>query len=199
MILFLTSIKETHCPQNSKTIGTSCVIGSSCTNGRAKLCPPGAFNDDSDTGLCNACLAGNYSPYHGGVECTEKCADGFYCENGAASGYPSREEEPGFGICPAGSFCKDGVRNVCPPGTYQDRIGQSICFDCPAGYYCNDQNITDFSTYECPEGQFCLKGTTTPSDCPAGKFRNATKGRTEDDCQYCDPGYMCQDWLKQIE
>ena len=122
----MTSISAVHCAQNSTSNPTECLIGSSCTDGRAKLCLPGEFSNDL-TGSCSLCQNGNFGQYHGLTECTDSCADGFYCENGASSGFPSRGNDTGFGICPVGHFCQDGTRTQCQPGTYQDRIGQSEC------------------------------------------------------------------------
>jgi hypothetical protein len=36
--------------------------------------------------------------------------------------------------CPSGSKCELGKRYPCPPGTYQNEEGQTVCTTCPSGY-----------------------------------------------------------------
>ena len=54
---------------------------------------------------------------------------------------------------------------------------------CAPGRYCNG------GTYSCPRGSVCPAGSTTPSNCPAGYFCNATKLSMP--TAQCPIGYQC--------
>ena len=58
----------------------------------------------------------------------------------------------------------------CPAGTYQPKIGQTACNDCPSGHYC-------------PEG------STTPLPCAGGTASSITKLGSASGCTPVLPGY----------
>ena len=43
----------------------------------------------------------------------------------------------------------------------------------------------------CPEGMYCLQGTTAPEPCPLGTWSNSTGLARADDCPGCPGGYYC--------
>ncbi len=51
--------------------------------------------------------------------------------------------------CPAGSYCSGGVRQLCPPGTFQSSLRQSNVSSCDA----------------CAPGGFCQEGSSGPLPC----------------------------------
>jgi hypothetical protein len=100
--------------------------------------------------------------------------------------------QEGFGInprtiyieqdkCPKGSFCPPGLETkqqfLCPPGRYGSEEGNTnpACNGlCDAGYTCG-AGSTDKRQKKCPEGFYCLPGTSLlgelrPIPCPAGSF-----------------------------
>ena len=93
--------------------------------------------------------------------------------------------------CPVGS--DNPVR--CASGTYQDDLGQSICKDCPSGYYCD--NVQDpvvlYNNSTCPECYYCPLNTERANQypCPRGTFNNLTNRVEESDCQPCSGGMYC--------
>ena len=75
---------------------------------------------------------------------------GYYCPQGQTVRNPSAYE------CPVGHYCPVGssVATLCDSGYYQDLLGQALCKECPAGFYCDNSvgAITSYTTYVCPEG-----------------------------------------------
>ena len=96
--------------------------------------------------------------------------------------------------CPVGFYCLQGNGTTeCPRLTYRDTTGAATltdCQNCPAGYFCNDTGISDYTGYECPVGFFCPAGGE-PELCPAGTLRNTTGAASAADCPDCRPGYYC--------
>jgi len=43
----------------------------------------------------------------------------------------------------------------------------------------------------CPAGYYCLAGTQDPTECPMGKFSNATGLTSDALCSECIGGYYC--------
>lgn len=61
------------------------------------------------------------------------------------------------------------------------------------GFYCleRSQTATPMSSISgsvCPAGHFCTEGSSVPSPCPAGSYRNETGGKGKDDCKPCPQG-----------
>ena len=101
----------------------------------------------------------------------DPCPGGSYClEHEGRKSY----------LCPPGSYCHGtGNKNftMCPRGTYQPYPGMVDCRRCPIGYICPDMGMRvpricpagfvcsvtglEFATMPCPEGHFCLEGTST--------------------------------------
>jgi hypothetical protein len=72
----------------------------------------------------------------------------------------------GQNICLAGTFCTDGIVNLCPKGRYGAYAGQSVstCTGwCPAGHYCPAGTSEPLP---CPEGYYATGAAWACSQCP---------------------------------
>jgi hypothetical protein len=112
------------------------------------------------------------------------------CSTSAPIGYYIDDTTGNAVQCPTGHWCKDGVRNLCPTGTYNMKTGmgsQDSCLLCPKGSYCtsstsitpcplgsynpNTGSSTSDACMRCPSGTYCSKkGLVTPVPCPAGTY-----------------------------
>ena len=66
-------------------------------------------------------------------------------------------------MCPTDGM---SVPQVCPDGQYQTGTGQQDCDNCTEGYSCLNK---DQSPASCPAGLFAPAGSTSCSNCGAGK------------------------------
>ena len=75
---------------------------------------------------------------------------GYYCPEGQVV------RDPSAYLCPVGYYCPQGSasQTLCASGTYQDEAGQSLCKECPEGFYCDSSlgPIVNYTIYLCPEG-----------------------------------------------
>ncbi|ETO67181.1 hypothetical protein F444_15794 [Phytophthora nicotianae P1976] len=98
--------------------------------------------------------------------------------------------------CPAGSYCPYGVSEVpCPAGTFNGAEGKANredCLPCDAGKLCSRTGILDLTDYDCPPGNYCLRGSFEPHPCPAGKYRAVSGAKSADDCSQCIGGSYCE-------
>lgn len=106
------------------------------------------------------------------VQYARNCPRGFYC--------PGQQARP----CPNGTYCGPDTRAflLCPPGTFQPRVGQSECLPCPVGFFCPDQGLSQ--PVLCPAGYVCdtLELVTPTRLCPRGHFcPPGTKSAAPDD------------------
>lgn len=74
----------------------------------------------------------------------------------------------------------------------------SFTAQCSAGYYCvagSDTPTPDGLQPDigqpCPIGFYCLQGTLNPSTCPDGKVIVVPGADSENDCEICPAGYVC--------
>ena len=136
------------CPDGSYGAGGAspcepCPKGSYCTGGLATPCAAGSYQDKTGQTSCKLCIAGEYAEYKGSVLCTE-CPAGTYNDG---AGLPAciktqagTYSRPGCGSldcctpCPRNFICPDGGCAMtcieCPPGQYQDQLGQTSCKTC---------------------------------------------------------------------
>ena len=75
----------------------------------------------------------------------------------------------------------------CPPGTYQDDIGQAKCKDCDPSYMCMGYSV--ITPVLCKPGYYCPGGIAMP--CPLGTFSNATGISSVNLCNFCTRGKYC--------
>jgi len=79
-------------------------------------------------------------------------------------------------------------------GTYSNKfnlVSANECQNCPEGYFCNDYNITDYTSYNCSAGKYCLERASQEIDCPAGTYRSIEQGKELADCWRCPAGHYC--------
>ncbi|KAJ1175223.1 hypothetical protein NDU88_000514 [Pleurodeles waltl] len=67
------------------------------------------------------------------------------------------------------------IQFPCPAGTFSTSLGNGRVSECSA----------------CPEGSFCLPGTSKPTLCPAGTYRTEQGARTLQECDQCPAGSFC--------
>jgi protocatechuate 3,4-dioxygenase beta subunit len=154
----------------------------------------------------NSCQEGYYCPLGSVTAAMRECGNPqFYCPTGSAeptdvsAGYysigpfPYRVDEVHYtigpfpvdynrirtdqAICPVGYFCKAGIKQPCPEGTYGDTTGL----------------MTNTCNGPCPLGHFCPAGTSAPTRhrCPAGRYGGNTGLSLKACSGLCAPGYHC--------
>lgn len=81
---------------------------------------------------------------------------------------------------------------MCPAGTYQPDDVQSVCLECPSGFFCEGRSVPPVA---CPSGFFCPTSTqyATQFPCPAGTFGAQTGLQSLDACSPCSAGQFCND------
>ena len=63
-----------------------------------------------------------------------------------------------------------------------NHTGASVCYVCPAGYYCVNRDRADI----CTQGYYCPTGTGADlQPCPTGSFGNTTGLIQESECTPC--------------
>ena len=157
------------------------------------FCQAGTASNNSD-------ISSSYSAHN--------CMNARNCAEGSSS-------PRGIGDCPIGFFCRFGIKEPCPigsfcpspgqwdpfpcePGTFNFMVGQLSCSICPVGHFCSGYGRVDPAI--CLPGFVCSKkGLTSPNiRCPAGfyclggtqtsdPFRNDTSMRPYP----CSPGSYC--------
>lgn len=182
-------------------------------------CAPGYFGNKNDhiNSYCSGiCDEGYYCP-SGSTSSTEKlCNDPqYYCPRGASSPIPvpsgkysiSRSNNSlelisidRFGNeiklysaiedCPKGSWCKFGIKSLCPVGFFgnETNLSNELCVrNCIAGTYCPEGTVDPIT---CPSGHYCPDGKNMIK-CPSGTFGNSM-GLTTSDCSgLCPLGHYC--------
>ena len=118
---------------------TICPAGSYCVNGVKTECPAGSYGSSEGltSNLCSGlCEAGYYCPAGSTSSTANDCGSvDKYCPAGSGSpidvseGYYSGPESANESnrseqtICPAGSYCVNGVKTECPAGSYGSSEG----------------------------------------------------------------------------
>ena len=74
-------------------------------------------------------------------------------------------------ICPAGFYCTAGTvkEQACWLGTYQQDEGQDNCTTCPAGYMCDEFNMTTPNVCKTGEYQALGEEGGGAGNLPAGR------------------------------
>jgi hypothetical protein len=201
-----------------------CPKGSYCFEGHRYACLAGHWGDSEglSTEVCSGeCPVGYFCPTGTAVAKSHPClsSSSTYCPVGSArpvavdEGYYATDshvsEGAGFGleaICPAGSFCLQGVRRPCPSGRFgatQQMMNASCTGVCRAGWYCPAGST---STTQTPCGDsdvYCPEGSPQPLSVAVGHYtvgEEEEAGEPEDDnfhqlnklaMMKCTPGYYC--------
>ena len=209
---------------DASSLPLSCPAGFFCPSGTGHdwmPCPSGSFSPQSgisDVSQCLSCSAGKYCQLANATEETGFCEAGFFCIDGSDSPTPDGITSKGIsGVCPVGAYCPRGTgqSNSCPRGTFSNATGLknvSQCVDCPYGYYCDGDGLTEPSGKcdpgfycvlrsdvknpgsataiggPCPPGHFCPEGSSSPQQCEAGTYNLYSKSAS---CEICPNGYYC--------
>ncbi|ESP01227.1 hypothetical protein LOTGIDRAFT_111802 [Lottia gigantea] len=213
-------------PRGLCDAGFYCTEGSnssnpSLTTATGGPCPVGTYCETGSSQPVN-CVAGTYNNLEQQQSCLD-CPVGYYCEEKAIS---TTECAPSHGVvtpkvCPAGFYCYNGTKTdreyPCPLGTYSNTTSlESLteCRDCPPGYYCEAENITEptskcFAGYycvlasatpapslssvggPCPQGTYCPKGSSQTIPCPQGTYGDRPLLTALSECSVCPPGEYC--------
>ncbi|XP_033122761.1 uncharacterized protein LOC117121631 [Anneissia japonica] len=190
-------------------ISDSCSAGYFCLSGSYEFTPDNAPpNPDQDqcpvnTMCAGQCPAGYYCPE--GIEDPIPCPNVTLRDTAGASqmsecvdcpaGSMCLEGDPVEYGCPLGHYCELGVApQECPLYHYRNEFGaasEGDCFNCVAGYFCNQTGMTTSNFTPCPVGHYCVEATEEPEPCTGGRM-STTEGRTSnEDCPLCTPGYYC--------
>ena len=135
---------------------------------------------------CNSptayCPAGGVSPVPVSRGCYALATEG----NGTFSGIYFAAQAP----CPVGSFCIDGIRSLCLPGTYGVaplQSGPAGCEACPSGTFTADAGSVGIGAcLPCPKGSVAeLPGSSFCVPCPALTSNALTGASSTNACVPC--------------
>ncbi|CAM9516442.1 unnamed protein product, partial [Chrysoparadoxa australica] len=76
-------------------------------------------------------------------------------------------------MCEKGYYCRDGIRTICPPGTWGGETGlsSSSCSGlCPPGYICPQGSILPTSIECSSPDVYCPEGSSLPTTVEAGYY-----------------------------
>ncbi|CAG9331890.1 unnamed protein product [Blepharisma stoltei] len=173
---------------SSTPTGSDCTAGGYCEPGfpAKRNCPPGSYNPNEgakDVSWCLPCTAGYYCLGSESDISTNLCAAGYYCPTGS---FWSKQN-----ITPSGSYTTSGqyTYTQCALPQYNPIYAQSTCIDCPQGFYCNANGMTD--PIVCPVGSYCITNQSYYTQCPIGTFNPRLALTQQSDCLYCLQGYFC--------
>jgi len=105
-----------------------------------KLCPIGKYQDETGKDICKDAPPGSYVASQGSVSATQCNTGQYQDESGKDSckqtppGYYTNSSGTQTIICPAGSFCINGIKKINPHNTFSG-IGQSAPTQCPTNKY----------------------------------------------------------------
>ena len=209
---------------------TQCQPGFYCRDGEEIPCPVGHYCPTIGLGSPLACPPGTYQDGTESQTCN-LCPEGYFCSdvNGPIAIDPT--SDPSL-LCPVGYYCEAGTynqfQNPCPRGTYgdvtgligdsEDSFGDNGCKACWPGKVCDKQGMTAadqtntincapgiycaggakhiLDGEECQLGHFCPAGMTaydTSNMCPPNTFGKRTGLQKIEHCSPCPGGKVCSD------
>lgn len=166
-------------------------------------CPPGTFSAYNSSTSAAGCLitpAGYYSL--SAATTALSCGVGYFSDIGQSS----------CSICSLGHYCGSNTTTsaslVTGGGSWGNAADTSgVCFN---GTYCSTgmTRAPDLLRDACPEGYYCLAGTTAPQGCPPGTYNPSvgvgalsgclltpsglySVGASTTPTGLCQPGYYC--------
>lgn len=156
------------------TTSKECGLGKFLRNGKCVFCPPGTYQDESNSTSCQPCPIGRFSSFKGahGVDICRSCPRGTF-----------RNQTGGVSV----SDC-----NKCPPGTSSER-GSPSCISCPPGTRISkcDSDIEFFIFDECfycaddPSTGECFDAGPVRAACNRCLFGFITNSSNAFSCQRC--------------
>ena len=180
-----------YCPNSTTTVLCSMGFYSTGNSSFCSNCTIGTYNTITGMSFCLNCAAGNYCP---NVTFTAPCMIGKYslqnmttCTICSIPGYTTTAMGMSTCLlCSPGSFCKDGLSNLCFNGTYVSAPGQSVCTSCAPGTFSTGSGITSPSTCTlCSAGKFQSgAGSSACTTCSSNSYTpdslggNTTQGST---------------------
>lgn len=169
----------------------------------------------------NICAAGYYCPLNSTSAKQIECGGpAFYCPPGSAQPHPVTKgfytigsvSPPGGAqlnedtrtrfsqiLCEKGFWCSDGVKTMCPAGSYGSSLGlrHSNCSGlCSPGYLCNEGSPSS-TQFKCGTGShvYCPAGSFHSILVPPGYYSIGTSVTTRHDVRICPPGSFCVDGI----
>ena len=115
-----------------------------------------------------------------------------YCRSGKTGDWDERKAQL---QCPAGSFCENGLRYLCPPGRFGSSTGStrhSCDGTCQPGFYC-PWGSTSPQEVECgAPDRFCPAGSGAPQPVQSGYFSDQDSPFSQKTREkICPLGYFC--------
>lgn len=171
---------------------SSCPANKYCLGGinEPQSCPANSSSpQQSEMKSRCVCLRGFYSVNNG--PCTA-CSNTSYCVNGQKQQCPLNSGTLPGAFTASNCTCLPGYTNTsssctsCNKGTYKNVTGALPCTLCPAGTASSVSALSSFSGCSvCPAGTYSTPGSTSCTECQAGK--SAPAGASE--CVDCPNGY----------
>ena len=196
---------------------TTCEKGTFCINGIKESCPAGTYGetDGLTSNVCSGlCPAGYFCP-EGSVSPTPCGNSSQYCPEGSSQPRPIPSGYFGIGkdrnlhfdiiICPKGTYCMDGFKHVCQPGSYGDTVGlstESCSAPCPAGYYC-PTGSSDARAHPCSSSPefYCPEGSSRELRGKYGYYSidyHHKDGAGYGEQELCPKGSYCVDGVRHL-
>jgi hypothetical protein len=130
-----------------------------CTGlAQAQTCPAGLYSNAGSAACTLPCPANYFCPGNGSAV---PCTPGTYSLGGA--------DAAGCTLCPAGSYCLNGVKQLCPAGNLSLAGASQCTVPCPPGFYC-------------PQVGYAM---------PCPQLGTYTLGGAKYNCTVCEAGYQC--------
>ena len=205
----------------------ACPAGHYCPQQSAApiLCDAGTINDQENSGniqACNFCPTGWVCPFQndtasvpcpaGTFNANTRRTNSTSCMPCAAGKFSTVAGRGSCNECPRGHYCNATAQIACPVGTFNAHTGSfSIgnCTKCPGGRYSSDPGATSDGCIVCEEGQFCLPGSSSTTNCHVGHYcpressapilcdpgavNTATGSVSVEACTLCEAGNRCPD------
>lgn len=203
-----------YCPSGQDTPTPSnfkCWKGHYCPVGTAvpEVCRNGTYQHDEGRENCDICPPGYYCDPTPGQAVIDPapCPIGHYCPIG--TGLNTSFPCPPGTFAPVTNYQSEENCTACTAGYYCETPGlSSPTGQCYAGYYCTggakvsapqNDNVDPAQTVlgiftgndACPQGHYCMNGTSYPVPCPAGTYSLNEGVMKVERCTLCPPGKYC--------
>lgn len=195
----------TSCGTGSYLLGDSCFScppGSYCQNSVKVICEAGTYSSENGASACTPCSGEKEWSAAGATQCATCDGDGNQanlehtgCVNPTSSGCSAGywRGQNGCEICPAGSYCPDGIRKIaCSGNKINNEDGLTACNDtCSPG---EEPNAAHTECVACVGNKISTNGSECVA-CPSGQISNQsnTACYTPQSYCYCNPtSGMCE-------